>query len=117
MIRTVPIALLMALTINMPAAAEEHVWQTGDGFSVRATDLDLRTTEGRERLLRRIDHAASRLCRGVAPRIDREGCTNEARAQALAAAPAHLRASLEPALLTREERRLAVRATESGPRP
>ena len=107
--RTTAIAALLGLAITAPALAEPHVWQTGDGFSIRATGLDLRTTDGRAGLLKRVDAAAARLCASVPLRSERRACQAETRAQATAAAPLALRTAV--ALAVREEggTRLAAR--------
>jgi UrcA family protein len=102
-------ALLMCFVFTTPAAAEEQVWQNGDGFSIRSTGLDLTRFDDRERLLRRVDSASARLCRGVSPRTDRILCAKEAQERAIAGAPAMLRPQLRAALTAREETRLASR--------
>lgn len=109
MTRTVAFAALLSLTITTPALAEPHVWQTGDGFTVRATGLDLSTTDGRAALLRRVDAAAVRLCRPVSLRGKRRSCAEDARAQVMASAPARLGQSIRTALAERNAVRLATR--------
>jgi UrcA family protein len=109
MLRPKTLPVLLALLITTPALAEPHVWQTGDGFTIRATGLDLRTTDGREALLRRVDHASARMCRTATPRIERERCAGARRAEAIARAPIALRTSLALALAAREQTRLAAR--------
>ncbi len=59
-------AMCAAAAVAAPAAAREQVWQTGDGYSVRAEGLDLFSAAGREKLLARVDWASARLCRGLA---------------------------------------------------
>jgi UrcA family protein len=110
MIRSTALAaLLLTLTITTPAAAEEHVWQVGQDFTVRATGLDLGTTDGRERLLRRVEAATARVCGKLQLRIDRLQCVELTQADVLASAPAALRGPLQTALAARQETRLAAR--------
>ena len=109
MLRPIAIPALLALGLTTPALAEPHVWQTGDGFTIRATGLDLRTTDGRETLLARVDFAAARLCRGVATRVQRNACAEDARTQMLADAPRALAGSIRTALAERDAVRLAGR--------
>jgi UrcA family protein len=109
MLRPTTMPVLLALLITTPALAEPHVWQTGDGFTIRATGLDLRTTDGRDALLRRIDYAATRLCRPVPIRAERKACAELVRAQVIADAPAPLKGSIRMAIARRAETRLAAR--------
>ncbi len=107
--RTILITALLGLFSTTPALAEPHVWQTGDGFSIRATGLDLRTTDGRAALLSRVDAAVVKLCRDTPLRSDRQACKAETRAKAIAAAPGRARGALELAMREQEEIRLAAR--------
>jgi UrcA family protein len=109
MIRTVPLPALLALLATTPALAEPYVWQTGDGFTIRATGLDLGTTDGREALLKRVEHAAARLCRPEPLRAERKACQERTRAEVIAGAPASLAAPIRTALAARERTRLASR--------
>lgn len=102
-------AALLGLLITTPALAEPHVWQTGEGFSIRATGLDLRTTDGREKLLKRVDVAVERLCRPIAIRADRRDCAEQTRAAVISGAPAAMREPIRLAIAARETTKLASR--------
>ena len=107
--RAILITAILGLANTTPAMAEPHVWQTGEGFSVRATGLDLRTTDGRSALLRRVDAAAVKLCRETPLRSDRLACRAEARSRAIAVAPGPVKGAIDLALRERQEMRLAGR--------
>lgn len=110
MTRLIPIpALALAAMAITPASAEEHVWATGDGYTIRAAGLDLATVAGRAALLRRIETAGQRLCTGVAPRVDRSGCISRATDRAVAGAASAIRAAYAAALLDRGPPRYAER--------
>lgn len=109
MTRTAAFAALLGLITTTPALAEPHVWQVGEGFTIRATGLDLRTTDGREALLQRVDWAAARMCRNARPRVQRDRCAEATRADAIAAAPGAIREAAQLAMATRRETRLAAR--------
>jgi UrcA family protein len=102
-------AALLGLLITTPALAEPHVWQTGEGFTVRATGLDLSTTDGREKLLKRVDVAVERLCRTAGVRVERQDCADRTRTAVIAAAPAGLKKPIRLALAARGTTRLAAR--------
>src|SRR5687767_12461508 len=92
MIRKLLIPAFALLAIGSTAAqAEEHVWRTGDGFTIRLGDLDLDSAAGRTSLLRRLDHVATEICRDAGARIRRSTCVRAVQDQALASAPARLR--------------------------
>ncbi len=107
--RTLPLAALLAAIVTTPALAEPHVWRIGDGFSIRATGLDLGTTDGRAHLLLRVDAAAAKLCKGAPNKADRLACQAETRAQAVAATPDGLKSAIELAVAERNRTRLAAR--------
>lgn len=109
MIRAHALATLLLSTITTSAWAEPHVWQNGAGFTVRATGLDLGTTDGRAGLLRRVDVAAAQTCRFARPRVARDRCAEAVRADALATAPASLREPVRVALRERAAVRFAGR--------
>ncbi len=96
-----PVALTgLALVgfVTTPARAEEHVWQTGDGFTVRATGLDLARADHRGRLLRRVEHASARLCLDYRSRGLRRACAGIVLEHAVANAPSALQLVLRQAL-------------------
>lgn len=103
------VAICAAAALAAPAGAKEQVWQTGEGYSVRAKRLDLSTAAGREKLLKRIDWASARLCRDVRLTLDRQDCTGELRKSALDGAPAPIRTALADALQARGAKRWARR--------
>ena len=109
MIRTKAFPALLGLLMTTPAVAEPYVWQVGDGFTVRATGLDLRTTDGREALLRRIEIAVERSCRAAGVRVERRACAEQSRAAVIAGAPAVLRERIRLAVAARETTTLAAR--------
>lgn len=98
-----------AAAVAAPAGAKEQVWQTGEGYSVRAKGLDLSTAAGREKLLARIDWASARLCRDVRLARERKDCTVKLRKAALHGAPAPVRTALANALQARGPKRWARR--------
>ena len=102
-------ALLTTILLTTPALAEPHVWQVGEGFTIRSTGLDLGTTDGRDKLLERVDWAARQMCRKARPRVQRDRCAEATRADAIAAAPGPLRKAAELALAERSDTRLAAR--------
>lgn len=104
----IPTLALTALATT-PAHAEEQVWFTGDGFTVRTTGLDLASSAGRAALLRRIDHAGRRACAEVTPRIDRQACRDQVTQQAVAAAAPEVRTAVAAARLEQDAVRLAGR--------
>ncbi len=106
-------AMCAAAALAAPAAAREQVWQTGDGYSVRAEGLDLFSAAGREKLLARVDWASARLCRDVRPARDRKTCADEVRKSALHAAPAEIRRALADALQARGPKRWAKRCAQN----
>lgn len=101
-------ALALGLTTT-PALAEKQVWRTGDAFTVRAGDLDLAAPGGRATLLRRVEFAATQMCREVTPRIDRRGCEAQLVEQALASASTPIRRAVAAARIERDAPRLAGR--------
>lgn len=102
-------ALALAAVATTPAVAEEHVWLTGDGFTVRTTGLDLTTPAGRVGLLRRIETASQRLCAGVTPRVSRTECAERAADRAVAAAGPVVATAFATAQIERQSPRYAVR--------
>ncbi len=102
MTRMFIIAALSATTfVATPALAEDHVWQTGSDFTVRAGDLDLNRAGDRAVLLRRVEFASARICRNHRSRRQRGYCTADVFQHAMSAAPAALRPALARA---RDER-------------
>lgn len=99
----------LAAMTTTPALAAEQVWATGDGFTIRATGLDLSSRNGRAALLRRIEEAGQRVCAAVTPRIDRRACQDEATQTAVAAAAPTLRAAVAAAQHEQNDLRLAGR--------
>ncbi len=95
--------------VTTPAIAEKHVWPTGTGFRVRATDLDLQRPDHRARLLRRVEHASARLCLDRDTRDLRLACTASVLAETIAAAPVHLRPALARAIAERDGMAVASR--------
>ena len=102
-------ALILGFSTTTPALAEKQVWQVGDGFVIRAHDLDLSRSDGREKLLARVEWASRRLCRDLPLRKEREACANEARSSGLAKAPPSVRAALTAAVRERAQVQLAKR--------
>jgi UrcA family protein len=102
-------ALILGFTIATPALAEKQVWQVGDGFVIRAHDLDLSRSDGREKLLARVEWASRRLCRDFPLRKEQEACANETRSSVLAKAPVSIRAALAAAVRERAQVQLAER--------
>jgi UrcA family protein len=102
-------ALSAATFVTTPALAEEHVWQTGSDFTVRAGDLDLRQAGDRARMLHRVEYASARLCRHLNSRRQRTSCTAETFEQAMSTAPATLRPLLVLALRERDGVAIAAR--------
>jgi UrcA family protein len=110
MTRIFIIAALSAATfVTTPALGEEHVWQTGADFTVRAGDLDLRQTGDRARLLHRVEYASARLCAHLNSRRQRNACAAETFQQAMSAAPAVLRPLLVLAVRERDGVAMAAR--------
>jgi UrcA family protein len=109
MTRTFALAALLGLMTITPAAAEEQKWEIGSTFLIRGSGLDLATSDGRERLLRRVERAGVQICRDERPKIAFERCTSAARDKALATAPTRLKVSLEAALAARQETLMAAR--------
>lgn len=103
------VAACTIAAVAAPAAAKKQVWQTGDGYSVRAKGLDLATVAGREKLLARIDWASARLCRDVRPARGSDACAAELRKEALRGAPAGVRTALADALEARGQKSWAGR--------
>lgn len=109
MTRMLALATLSAAAfVTTPALGEEHVWQTGHEFTVRATGLDLDRVADRARLLQRVEYASARLCRHVRSRGRRQACTAETFAQAMARSGA-LRPVLAQALRERDGMAMAAR--------
>ncbi len=102
-------ALSAAAFVITPALAEEHVWQTGAGFTVRTAGLDLDRMDHRARLLRRVEEAGLRLCRDQGARSLRRACVDTVVGQALATAPLGLRPVLARAIEEREGMAVASR--------
>lgn len=92
-----------------PAAAETNVWKTGQSYTIRTTDIDQSSADGRAALLRRVDHAGRKLCAGRAPRIAFDACVTQSRGQVLASGPAITRRALALALAERDGTRMAAR--------
>lgn len=102
-------ALLAAtLAIAAPARAEEHVWRVGNDLLVKAGDLDLSTADDRQALLRRVQSAAQRLCRGHSPQTRRIACAEEQTFAAVAHATPALQQAYRRALEERDARVLAA---------
>ncbi len=102
-------ALSAAALVTTPAFAEEHVWQTGAGFTVRTDGLDLARMDHRARLLRRVEDASARICRDQGARSLRQACAETVVGQALAAAPISLRPVLARAIQERDGMAVASR--------
>jgi UrcA family protein len=91
-------ALSAATFVATPVLAEDHVWQTGSDFTVRANDLDLSRAGDRALLLRRVEFASARLCGNHHSRRQRGYCTADVLQHAMSTAPAALRTVLANAL-------------------
>ena len=102
-------ALALAACVTTPALAEEHVWQTGDGFTIRDPGLDLRNAGDRARLLARIDFASARMCRdrGVQRRARRLRQSNDPASAGRSACG--MRVAVAAAQRERQSARLAAR--------
>lgn len=92
--------VLAATLCLAPAAAlaETNVWQTGGGFTIRTGDIDRSTADGRATLLKRVEFAGRKLCKGVAPRKALETCITESTARVLDGGPDGMRRSLQLAI-------------------
>lgn len=109
MIRKLLVPALALGFITTPALAEKQVWRTGEGFTIRAGDLDLGARGGRAALLQRVEFAAARMCQEVTPRIDRHGCAAQLVERTLASAPPAMRTAIAAARIERDAPRLAGR--------
>lgn len=110
MSRIIPAALVAAaLAIAAPAAAEDGIWRAGQGLVVKAHGLDLARVDGRAELLRRVEFAAERLCRGQSPQTRRRACAEARTHSAVAAAAPDLQRAFAQALAERQSRSVASR--------
>jgi len=78
-----------ALLVAVPAAAKDHSWQVGnDEYHVYFRDLDLKSSEGRAMMLRRIETAATKLCEArMSLKVDVDACIAQVVAQTAPRSP------------------------------
>lgn len=95
----------------LPAAAlaEDNVWQTGAGFTIRTGDISLSDADGRATLLKRVEFAGRKLCAKVKPRRRFNKCVDASTARAMQAGPEPMRRSLELAIRERARQDWAAR--------
>ena len=93
-------------TAGAPVLAKSGSWQIGNSsFKVYGSDLDTGTPAGRKALLKRVEHAAAKLCRQPLA-IEQDECVEEVIAMAKTAPRA---GALRLALQERDGTRLAAR--------
>lgn len=73
-------AIVLAATLTMfaqPATASADPYRDRATRVVRIADLDLANPADRQEMIRRVEHAAQRICRDEPTRIARRACARE----------------------------------------
>lgn len=102
----------MALVAAIPSGAAQAAtaWQVGNNsYVIQLESADVADGTGRAALLRVIERAAGRLCRGVSPRRAVERCVAENMASATRSLPRTVRQAIEMARTERDGIQLVAR--------